>query len=686
MTAPTYPSAPQVAHTDEYHGTCIADPYRWLENPDSPETRAWIEAENALTFDFLGRIESRGRIKERLTQLWDYERYSVPFRQGGRYFWFRNDGLQNQSVLYTAESLDGEARVLLDPNTLSPDGTVALSGLAVSEDGARMAYGLSNAGSDWQEWQVRDIASGKDAPDRLRWVKFSGASWTHDGLGFFYSRYDPPSEGEALQGVNYYQKLCYHRLGMEQDADEIVYNRPDEKEWGFGGHVTEDGQYLLIHVWRGTDPKNAIFYKDLTAPDAPVVELFSDFDAAYGFIGNEGPVFWFVTDLKAPRRRVLAVDTRQPERENWREIIPQSEETLQGVSLVGDQFFASYLQDARAQVRTFSLGGALLGEVPLPGLGSVSGFGGKRRDAETFYSFTSFAVPPTIYRYDIPSATSTVFRQPLLVFDPADYEASQTFYTSKDGTRVPMFLAHKRGLRRDGGNPTYLYGYGGFGASLTPSFSVPLLAWMEMGGLVAIPNLRGGGEYGEEWHQAGTKTRKQNVFDDFLAAAQWLIDNGYTATPKLAIGGGSNGGLLVGACLTQRPDLFGAALPAVGVLDMLRFHQFTIGWAWTTDYGSADDPEQFAALLAYSPLHNIRSGTCYPATLITTADHDDRVVPAHSFKFAAALQAAQAGTSPILIRIETQAGHGGGKPTAKAIEEAADRWAFLTAALCFEPD
>jgi len=459
----------------------------------------------------------------------------------------------------------------------------------------------------------------------------------------------------------------------------LVYHRPDQKEWGFAGGVTEDGNYLIISVWRGTDPKNLIFYKDLRDPQSPVVELIREFEAEYSFVGNDGSRFWLLTDCQAPRRRLVAIDLEQPDQ--VQEVIPEAEETLQGVSLINNQFVAFYLKDAHTQIKTFALDGSYLGEIPLPGLGSASGFGGKRYDTETFYTFTSFTTPPTIYRYDFTSGTSTLFRQPQVDFDPQAYEVQQVFYTSKDGTRIPMFLVHRRGLARTGDHPTLLYGYGGFGISLTPSFSVGLVAWLEMGGVYAQPSLRGGGEYGEEWHQAGTKLNKQKVFDDFIAAAEWLIAHGYTNPAKLAISGGSNGGLLVGACLVQRPELFAAALPAVGVFDMLRFHKFTIGWAWISEYGSPENPEEFKALYAYSPLHNLKPGTAYPATLITTADHDDRVVPAHSFKFAAALQAAQRGSQPILIRIDTKAGHGAGKPTSKLIEEAADRWAFLVQVL-----
>ncbi|HVY71413.1 MAG TPA: prolyl oligopeptidase family serine peptidase [Verrucomicrobiae bacterium] len=673
-----YPVTAKVSQVDDYHGVKVPDPYRWLEDDNSAETKAWVEAQNRVTFGYLEKIPARAAIKQRLTKLWNYERYGVPFKQGGRYFIVKNDGLQNQSVLYTMATLDGEPRLVIDPNKLSADGTVAMSGSALSEDGKLMAYGLSISGSDWQEWKVRDVDTGQDRPDHLKWVKFSGASWTKDGKGFFYSRYDEPAATNQLKGVNYFQKLYYHRLGAPQSEDELVYHRDDHKDWGFGGEVTDDGRYLIINISQGTDRKNRVYYRDLQTPAAPVVPLLDDFDADYGFIDNDGPVFWFRTDYQAPRGRVIAIDTRAPERSNWKEIIPEAKETLRGVSAVNQQFIANYLQDAHSRVKIFGLDGRFVRDVQLPGIGSVGGFGGKRDETETFFSFTSFTAPGTIYRYDMKTGQSSVFRAPKVDFDPAQYVTEQVFYTSKDGTRVPMFITFKQGINRNGKNPTLLYGYGGFDISLPPSFSVANLVWMEMGGVYALANLRGGGEYGEEWHQAGMKLRKQNVFDDFIGAAEWLIHNGYTSSKKLAIMGGSNGGLLVGACLTQRPDLFGAALPAVGVMDMLRFHKFTIGWAWTSDYGSADNAEEFKALYAYSPLHNIRPGVRYPATLITTADHDDRVVPAHSFKFAATLQAAQRGPRPVLIRIESKAGHGAGKPTAKLIEEAADKWAFLT--------
>ncbi len=679
-----YPDSRKGEQVDNYHGTEVADPYRWLENPDSEETKTWVEAQNKVTFNYLEQIPARDDIKKRLTKLWDYEKYGVPFQEGDRYFYSKNDGLQNQSVLYTLKNLDDKPTVLLDPNKLSEDGTVALSGISISEDGKYLAYGISIAGSDWQEWKVRNIETGEDLKDNLKWIKFSGASWTNDSKGFFYSGYDEPNEKTKLEDVNYYQKLYYHQLGQPQSEDTLIYERSDEKEWGFNGSVTEDGDYLIISVWLGTDSKNLVFYKDLTNPNSKVVELISKFESSYSLIDNDDNIFYFQTDLNAPRGRVIAIDIQKPEPKNWEEIIPQTQETLESVGTLNNQFVAEYLKDARSQIKIFEINGNFVREVELPGIGSVGGFDGKREDTETFYIFTSFTTPGTIYRYDMVTGKSTVFRQPEVDFNADNYETKQIFYKSKDGTQVPMFIVHKKGIKLDGNNPTFLYGYGGFNVSLTPTFSVSSLVWMEMGGVYVIPNIRGGGEYGEEWHQAGIKDKKQNVFDDFISAAEWLIDNGYTKSEKLAIAGGSNGGLLVGACMTQRPDLFGAALPAVGVLDMLRFHKFTIGWAWVPEYGSSENAEEFKTLYAYSPLHNLKPGTAYPATLITTADHDDRVVPAHSFKFAAALQAAHDGDAPVLIRIETKAGHGAGKPTTKIIEEAADKWAFLVKTLGIE--
>ena len=676
-----YPDARKSDQVDNYHGTKVADPYRWLEDPDSSESRAWIEAENKITFDFLGKIPQRDVIKKRITELWDYEKFGVPFKQKERYFISRNSGLQNQSVLYVASDLKEKPRELLDPNALAKDGTIALGGLAISDDAKLMAYGLATSGSDWQTWKVREIDAGKDRGDELKWVKFSSASWTKDGSGFFYSRYDQPDEKNQLRSQVYNQKLFFHKIGSAQSADTLVYERPDQKEWLFDGEVTDDGHYLIITVSKGTDPHNRIFYEDLGAPGAKVIELLPKGDAAWHFIDNEGAVFFFVTDLGAPLGRIVAVDTSKPLPVSPREIVPQSADKLESVTLVGDRFIANYLHHAHSLVKLFKVGGIANGEVALPGLGSASGFPGKRHDRETFYSFTSYTMPTAIFRYDFDKQASEPLYKPQLKFNPNDYTTEQVFYQSADGTRVPMFLSYKKGMQRDGQNATYLYGYGGFDISMTPSFNPALLDWMEMGGIYAVANLRGGGEYGERWHEAGEKHVKQNVFDDFIAAAEYLIAHKYTSTPRLSIGGGSNGGLLVGACMTQRPDLFGAAVPSVGVMDMLRFQKFTIGWAWASDYSSSDDPNDFPFIYAYSPLHHITLGCCYPPTLITTADHDDRVVPAHSFKFAATLQAAQGCDKPVLIRIETKAGHGAGKPTTKIIDEIGDRWAFLVKTL-----
>jgi len=676
-----YPAARKSDVVDDYHGTRVPDPYRWLEDPDSPESRAWIEAQNRLTAAYLADIPARGTIRERLTKLWNYPKYGTPFRKGHRYFFFKNDGLQNQSVLYRQASLTADPETLLDPNLLSEDGTVAISTLAVSDDGRLLAYGTSASGSDWEEFRVRDVATARDLSDHLKWIKFSGASWTKDAAGFFYSRYPEPTN-KALTDVNRFQRVYYHRLGTDQSQDRLVYERSDQPDWGMNAEVTDDGRYAVLNVWLGTDRRNRVYYLDLKDPKRPkvtgdVVRLLDDFDASYGFVGNDGPVFYFLTDLDAPRKRIVAIDTRHPERARWREVIPQGPDVLDGIQIVHDTFVANYMHDASSRLRLFGLDGRFVKELDLPTLGSIGGISGERKDDEMFYAFTSFLYPTTIFRYDFKTGGTSVFKAPTIDFDPSGYETQQVFYASKDGTRVPMFITHKKGLRLDGSNPTYLYGYGGFNISLTPSFSVAMLVWLEMGGVYAVPNLRGGGEYGEEWHQGGMHEKKQNVFDDFIAAAEYLIAQGYTAPSKLAIAGGSNGGLLVGAAITQRPELFGATLPAVGVMDMLRFHKFTIGWAWVTDYGSADSAAQFPYLYKYSPLHNIRAGTRYPATLVTTADHDDRVVPGHSFKFTAALQAAQAGPQPVLIEIETKAGHGAGKPTSKLIEEQADRFAFL---------
>lgn len=680
-----YPATKKVEQSDEYHGTKVADPYRWLEDDarTSKEVADWVEAQNKVTFGYLEQIPQREAIKARLTELWNYERYSAPTKFGGRYFFTKNDGLQNQAVLYVMESLGAEPRVLLDPNTLSKDGTVALAGTSVSEDGKLLAYGLAASGSDWNEWKVRDVATGKDLDDHLKWVKFSGASWMKDGSGFFYSRFDAPKEGAAFQESNVNQQVYFHKVGTPQSEDKLVYKRPDHPKWTFGSFVTEDGQWLITSVSEA-GVKNLLFYapimKDGSFPKP--TELISEFEADFSFVGNDGPVFYIRTDSGAPRGRLIAIDTRKPAKADWKVIIPEAPETLQGVDFVNNTLITSYLKDATTRIRMWTPEGKHVRDVEFPGLGTAGGFGGHRTDTETFYAFNSFTAPPVVYHYDMVSGKSTVFKTSKVKFNPADYETKQVFYSSKDGTRVPMFITHKKGIKLDGNNPTLLYAYGGFNISMTPSFSVANLGWLEMGGVYAMPNLRGGGEYGEEWHKAGTKTDKQNVFDDFIAAAEWLISNNYTKSSKLAIYGGSNGGLLVGACMTQRPDLYGACIPAVGVMDMLRFHKFTAGRFWTEDYGSSEDaehPEQFKALFAYSPYHTLlnKGKTKYPPTLITTADTDDRVVPGHSFKFAAAIQAMQAGDAPVLIRIETKAGHGAGKPTSKIIEEAADRLAFL---------
>lgn len=671
-----YPSTKTVDQVDEYHGEKVKDPYRWLESLDSEETRQWVEAQNKVTFGYLEKIPGRDKIKARLTELWNYEKYSPPQREGSRYFYSYNSGLQNQSVLYTLTSLDAPPQLLLDPNTLAKDGTVALSGVGVSHDGNLLAYGLSAAGSDWQEWRVREVATGKDLPDIVKWIKFSGVAWTKDNKGFYYGRFDEPKAGaKSLEDLNFFHKLYYHKLGTQQSQDTLVYEDKVHKEWQFVPAVTDDGKYLIITVAKGTDDKYRILYQDLSKPGSKIVELVDNFDSEYTFVDNDGPVLYFKTDLKAPKNRLIAIDIRKPAER--RELIAESSDTLQHVSLVNNLFVATYLHNATTQVKVFDKTGKLVKDVTLPGLGTSMGFGGRRNHKETYYAFTSYNMPPTIYRLDLTTFDSKVWKQPQLKFNPQDFETKQVFYPSKDGTKISMFLTHRKGLTQSGQNPTYLYGYGGFNIPIVPGFSVADLVWMEHGGVIAYANLRGGGEYGEEWHRAGTKLRKQNVFNDFISAAEWLIQNKYTSTPKLSIAGGSNGGLLVGACITQRPDLFGAAIPAVGVMDMLRFHKFTIGWEWIDDYGSSDNAEEFRALRAYSPYHNIKPGTKYPATMVTTADHDDRVVPGHSFKFAAALQAAQAGPAPTLIRIDVRAGHGAGKPTSKRIDEATDRLSFL---------
>lgn len=683
-----YPPARRMDLVDEYHGVGVADPYRWLEDLDSDETRAWVAAQHEITSAFLDPIPEREEIRRRLTELWNYERYGLPVKEGGRYFFVKNDGLQNQSALLWMEDLRGPSRILLDPNELAPDGTIALAAYSVSADGKRVAYGLTSGGSDWQEWRVRDVDGGRDLPDCLRRVKFSQAAWTRDGRGFFYSRYDEPCAGRPLE-EDFYQKLYYHRLGTPQAEDELVHQRSDDREMGFLPIVSHDGRYLVVEVWKGTKSQNGILFRELddsalpppaTSPP-PMKELLPDFDASYHFIGNDGPRFWFRSDLAAPRGRVIEIDVRQPAREHWREVIPEAKDTLQTATAVHGMMIASYLEDAHSRVRLFDQDGRLVRDLELPALGAATGFAGKPDDPETFYCFTGYTTPATVYRYDVATGDNRVFRQPQECFDADRYETRQIFFRSQDGTTVPMFLTCRRGTKLDGTNPVYLYGYGGFNTAVTPCFSATGLAWMERGGIYAVVNARGGGEYGEEWHQAGARLRKQSSFDDFIAAAEWLIAEGYTSEGRLVAAGFSNGGLLAAAAMVQRPALFGAVVVGVGVLDMLRFPRFTIGWGWVSDYGSPDEPEEFRALYSYSPYHNLRAGTAYPPTLVITADHDDRVVPAHSFKFAAALQQAQAGEGPVLIRIATRAGHGSGKPVSKQIDEAADELSFLVRVL-----
>lgn len=682
----SYPETRKVDQMDEYFGVKVADPYRWLEDDvrQSEEVADWVKTQNKVSFGYIETLPFRKEIDQRLTKLWDYEKYSAPFRRGDRYYFQKNDGLQNQYVLYSMDSIGAEPKELIDPNKWSEDGTVALGGLAFSEDGKYLAYGVQESGSDWRTWRVMEIESGKLLEDELKWIKFGGASWSKDSKGYFYNRYDEPNKEDEFTSLNLNQKVYYHELGTAQSEDKLIHADPDNPEWGFSPEVSEDGNYLVLTVWKGTDDRYQVMYKDLSNPDSKLVTLIGDFENEYSFLGNEGSKFYFKSDFGAPKKCILTIDINDPEKRNV--IIAEAEEAMQGASMVGDNIIVRYLKDAKSQVKLFDLAGKFTREVSFPGIGSASGFGGRRNHDETFYSFSSFNRPPSTYRYDLKTGESELLRAAKVDFNPDDYEVKQVFYNSKDGTRVPMFIAHKKGLELNGSNPTLLYAYGGFNISLTPSFSISRLQWMEMGGVFAMPNLRGGGEYGKDWHKAGTKTQKQNVFDDFIAAAEYLIDNKYTSQKNLGIQGGSNGGLLVGACLAQRPDLYGACLPAVGVMDMLRFQEFTAGRFWVDDYGSSKaSAEEFEALFKYSPYHNLVDGTAYPPTMVTTADTDDRVVPGHSFKFAARLQEAQAGENPTIIRIETSAGHGSGKPTSKIIEEVADQWAFLAKHLGMNP-
>ena len=648
-----YPVTAKVDHVDTYHGTRVADPYRWLEVNDSSAVKAWVDAQNAATFGYLERIPFRQKVKARLTTLWNYARYSAPVRKGKFWYFSKNDGLQNQSVLYRQAALDGTPEVFLDPNTFSSDGTVALSGWAFSKDGRYFAYSLTKSGSDWRDILVMDAATKTVLPDKVEWAKFTGIAW--QGNGFYYSRYDAPVEGsKALVASNEYHKVYFHELGT----------------------ATDDEGFLFLTGFEGGSKGNPLYYRDLERGDKDFKPIVEGYEYEFNPITNVGGKFLVMTNFKAPRYRVVEIDPINPQEEAWKTVIPEQTEVLNSVTPVGGKLVVVHLKDASHRVAIHRTDGTREREIELPSLGTVGIADGKEDAAEFFYSFTSFTFPTNIYRCNLETGRSSLHQATEVAAATDPYETKQVFYKSKDGTSVPMFIVHKKDLKLDGANPTLLYAYGGFNISMLPSFSAARLVWLENGGIYAMANLRGGGEYGEEWHEAGTKLKKQNVFDDFIAAAEYLIANKYTSSARLAIQGGSNGGLLVGAVVNQRPELFRAALPAVGVMDMLRFHTFTIGWAWTRDYGSSADPEQFKALLAYSPIHNIRPNA-YPATLVTTADHDDRVVPAHSFKYIATLQENQRGPSPVLIRIETKAGHGGGKPTSKIIDEAADTYSFL---------
>lgn len=670
-----YPNPKKVNQVDDYHGVKVPDPFRWLEDPDAADSREWITAQNKITDAYLATIPEREMIKQRLTKLWNYERFSSPFKVGKYYFYSKNDGLQNQSVMYIATSPTDPGKVFLDPNKLSTDGTVALSGTVFTDDGKLVAIGTATAGSDQTEWRVMEVETGKYLDDKLEKRRQGISGWSKNNEGFFYSAFPKPNANTALRDQNYYQKLYYHKLGTPNEQDVLIYERPDNKEYFVGGGVTDDGRYLIINVGQGTRPQNMVYYKDLEAKDGKIMPIVENLNNDFSFIDNVGTIFYFSTDKDAPRKRVITVDIANDNKIT--EIIPQATETLGNVGMLNNQLITNYLKDAYTQIRIYDLKGTFVRNVELPGIGSAGGFGGKRTDTETFYSYSSYNVPPTIFRYDMKTGKSTMFRQAKVDINSADFEVKQVFYNSKDGTKIPMFIVHKKGLKLDGTNPTILYGYGGFNISQTPGFSISRLVWVQMGGIYAIANLRGGSEYGDEWWKAGIKGKKQNVFDDFIAAGEYLVANKYTSSPKLAIAGGSNGGLLVGACLNQRPDLFAAALPAVGVMDMLRYQKFTIGWAWTSDYGDVAIKQEFEDNYKYSPLHNIKKGTKYPAVMVTTSDHDDRVVPAHSFKYTATLQESQSGDKPVLIRIEVNAGHGAGKPTAKVIQEQADVYGFL---------
>ncbi len=676
----TYPEIARSDHADDYFGARVADPYRWLEDLESEAAGQLVESQNALAQPYLEKIPARQRIIDRMTELWSYPRAGVPRKRGGRYFFEANDGLQEQDVLMVADSLDAEPRALIDPNAFSSDATIALADWKPSPDGALVAYGVSDGGTDWKSWRLREVESGRDTSDHLKHMKFSSVAWTPDAAGFYYSRYPLGANGEADGSRRV--AVYHHRVGTPQSEDSKVFAMEEDSGRDPYPLVTDDGRYLILNVFEGYST-NGVYFRDLTMPDTEVIRLLDAWDARYTPLGNRGAELFFLTTHQAPNGRVVAIDVERPE--DWREVVPEGEHALDGASLVGGRLVVHDLVDARSRVRLFELDGREAGEVELPDVGTAGGFGGKAGDPETFFELDTFTAPPAVYRFDVASGETSIFRRPETTFDATAYETEQVFTTSRDGTRVPMFLIHRRGLEKNGENPTMLYGYGGFNVSLTPEFKERWAMWLEMGGLLAVANLRGGGEYGEPWHLAGTKTQKQNVFDDFIAAAEWLIAQNYTRSPKLAIHGRSNGGLLVGAVMTQRPDLFGVALPAVGVLDMLRYHTASANaYQWGSDLGWSENEEEYRALHAYSPVHNVQEGACYPPTLITTADRDDRVVPWHSYKFTAALQHAQGCDAPILLRVETRAGHGASKPTWMRIEDYADQWAFAAEHLGME--
>ncbi|MBP7767610.1 MAG: S9 family peptidase [Prevotella sp.] len=670
----TYPVAPHDGTVDEYFGVRVADPFRPLEDDNSQATKAWVEAENAVTQNYLSKIPFRDKLLSRLKALANYEKVGVPFEDHGKWYIYRNNGLQNQSVLYQMDRLGGEQRVMLDPNALSDDGTVALQGISFSHDGKYLAYVISRSGSDWQEIYVKDVTTGQLLSDHIRWAKFTGATWCGDG--FYYSAYDAPEKGKEFSGKNEVHKIYYHKMGTPQSDDVLFYQNPVNPLRFYSVSVNKEETTMFLYE-SGAGAGNNLYVRDLRVPGSQFVQMTGNMDQQYSPVQTIGDSIYIFTNDGAPRNRLMVANIRKPGFNDWKEVVPEAAEVLEGVTFTNGKMVLEYSKDASSHAYLYEMDGTRLHEIKLPSVGSVS-FYGKRDLKECFYSFSSFTVPGTVYRYDAANDVSTVYAAPKVNFRQSDFVTEQVFVTSKDGTRVPMFLTYKKGLKRNGKNPVYLYAYGGFNISLTPGFASTRIPFLERGGIYAQANLRGGSEYGEAWHTAGTKMQKQNVFDDFISCAEWLISNKYSSSDKLAIVGGSNGGLLVGACMTQRPDLYKVCIPQVGVMDMLRYHKFTIGWNWASDYGtSADSKEMFEYLRAYSPLHNLKPGTHYPATLVTTADHDDRVVPAHSFKFAATLQQCQGGTAPVLIRIDSKAGHGGGKPLAKQLEESADIYGFI---------